>query len=226
MLTLAPLLLYRDASVLVINKPPGVAVHPGRGGDKMDNLQTYLDQLQFGLPRKPELAHRLDAATSGCLILGRHPQALKTLGQLFQQNLIKKTYWAIVLGTPAEKEGTINLPLAKQSPHKHQWWMKVDPNGKKAITHYKVLQTNEPLSLLELTPETGRTHQLRVHCAAVGLPILGDGIYGNEQAKTFQGLHLHAQQVSIPFNSKKAPLVVHAPLWPHMESQSHLTKFF
>jgi tRNA pseudouridine32 synthase / 23S rRNA pseudouridine746 synthase len=216
MLNLQPLLLYRDAHMLVINKPPGVAVHPGIGGDKLGNLQKYLDQLQFGLPKKPELAHRLDAATSGCLVLGRHPQALKTLGRLFQENKVTKTYLAVVVGKPSVAEGVMDFPLAKQSPHKHRWWMKVDPNGQRAITHFKVLQSDGDFSLLELCPQTGRTHQLRVHCQALGHPILGDGIYGNDMAKKFQGLFLHARKIEIPFNLKKPPVIVEAAISDYM----------
>lgn len=107
------LILYRDAMMLVLNKPAGIAVHAG--AKKNDSLDAYFKELQFGLPRLPALAHRLDKDTSGCLVLGRHAEALRRLGHLFQNNQIQKTYWAIVKGHLAEKEGIIDLPLAPQS---------------------------------------------------------------------------------------------------------------
>ncbi|MDF2999652.1 MAG: pseudouridine synthase [Xanthobacteraceae bacterium] len=208
-------LLYRDALMLVIDKPAGMPVHPGpKGGE---TLTHHLDALRFGLPRRPEAAHRLDKDTSGCLILGRHPKALARLNDLFRRNDVDKVYWAVVEGGPAGDEGEIDLPLAPKSPDRG-WWMKVDPKGQPSLTHWRVLgrsaeglssplwggvggggASGEPssvepppppltpphkgegktlLTLLELRPITGRTHQLRVHCAASGWPILGDAIYG------------------------------------------------
>lgn len=209
--------LHRDALMLVVNKPTGVAVHPGTG--KGPNLEETLKELSFGLPNPPQLAHRLDAGTSGCLILGRHRTALKRLGDLFSTGQIKKTYWAVVTGFPVEDEGVINLPLGKQSPDKRRWWMKVDPNGQEAITEYRVLSRGDiGLTLLELSPITGRTHQLRVHCQAMGFPILGDNIYGLRDRPDTLDLHLHARAVTIPYHKKNTPIHVVAPL------PSHITK--
>lgn len=202
-------LLYRDALMLVLNKPAGIAVHAG--SKKNDSLERYFEDLKFGLPRLPALAHRLDRDTSGCLVLGRHPEALRRLGNLFQTNQIHKTYWAIVDGTLKEKKGTIDLPLAPQSEKKYHWWMKVDSQGKSAITEFKVLQEMESTTLLELRPKTGRTHQLRVHCAAIGHPIVGDKIY-NMNASPSNDLHLHAYSIEIPLYYKKSAIKVIAPL--------------
>jgi RluA family pseudouridine synthase len=190
--------------MLVLNKPAGVAVHPGRG--KGENLQPFFEGLRFGLPQEPALSHRLDAATSGCLVLGRHRQALKQLGDLFAKGHITKTYWAIVEGHPPEDAGVIDLPLAKQSTHKANWWMKVDENGQTAVTHYKIMEVQGERTWLELTPHTGRTHQLRVHCAAIGCPIVGDRIYGH--TKTDEPLKLHARSLQIPLYPKKEPIDV------------------
>lgn len=211
-------LLYRDGLMLVIDKPAGLPVHPGPGGG--ETLFHHLDSLRFGLPRKPEVAHRLDKDTSGCLILGRHPKALRRLGKLFQNNDIDKTYWAVVEGGPAEDEGEIDLPLAPKSPDRG-WWMKVDPQGQQSLTEWRVLgrtqdSAGNKLSLLELKPITGRTHQLRVHCAAMGWPILGDTIYGNAPRFTGPGLHLHARSLTIPLYPKKPAIVVEAPVPEHM----------
>jgi tRNA pseudouridine32 synthase/23S rRNA pseudouridine746 synthase len=213
-------LLYRDALMLVVNKPPGIPVHKGMGGG--ETLEHYFDALRFGLPQLPALAHRLDRETSGCLVLGRQKHALQTLGKLFSDNKINKTYWALVEGTPATDEGTINLPLAKQSESKKRWWMKVADNtgtdsGQTAITHYKILGKHDNISWLELTPETGRTHQLRVHCAASGYPILGDRIYGNNKEAPQGSLMLHARSIEVPLYAKKPPIMVVAPLPDHMK---------
>ena len=206
-------LLYRDALVLVIDKPAGLPVHPGpRGGE---TLTDHLDALRFGLPRRPEAAHRLDRDTSGCLALGRHAKALARLGKLFSGNLAGKTYWAVVSGGPAEEAGSIDMPLARRSSDPRSWWMKADPAGDPALTHWRVLGRNEALTWLELKPVTGRTHQLRVHCAESGWPILGDPIYGG--APRGSALHLHARALSLPLYPKREPIVVEAPAPAHME---------
>ncbi|WP_244622926.1 RluA family pseudouridine synthase, partial [Microvirga brassicacearum] len=129
-------LLFRDALMLVIDKPAGLPVHPGpKGGE---TLTHHLDALRFGLPRRPEAAHRLDKDTSGCLILGRHPKALARLNDLFRRNEVDKVYWAVVEGGPAGDEGEIDLPLAPKSPDRG-WWMKVDPKGQPSLTQWRVL---------------------------------------------------------------------------------------
>ncbi|MBN9413466.1 MAG: RNA pseudouridine synthase [Candidatus Paracaedimonas acanthamoebae] len=208
------LILYRDAMMLVLNKPSGIAVHAG--AKKNNSLDAYFKELTFGLPRLPALAHRLDKDTSGCLVLGRHPEALRRLGHLFETNQIQKTYWAIVKGRLSQKEGIIDLPLAPQSEKKYHWWMKVDPEGKSAITHFKVLGETDDTSWLELKPQTGRTHQLRVHCAALGNPILGDRIYGVLEDKS--QLHLHAYSIEIPLYYKKPSIEIKAPSPSYMEA--------
>src|SRR5262245_13338986 len=184
-------LLYRDGLMLVIDKPAGVAVHRGpKGGE---SLEDYFDALRFGLPRAPALAHRLDRDTSGCLVLGRHRKALAELGRLFKSGRVAKTYWAVVEGGPAEAEGRIDLPLGRLDDTRG-WWMKPDPQGQPAMTTWKVLGRAEGgLTWLALEPLTGRTHQLRVHCAAMGWPILGDTIYGNAPRVGGPPLQLHAR---------------------------------
>lgn len=211
-------LLYRDGLMLVVDKPAGMPVHPGPGGGK--TLFHHLDSLRFGLPRKPEVAHRLDKDTSGCLILGRHPKALRRLGKLFQNNRIDKTYWAVVEGGPEEAEGEIDLPLAPKSPDRG-WWMKVDPEGQPSLTKWRVLGTDKDssggkLTYLELKPITGRTHQLRVHCGAAGWPILGDTIYGTAPRFVGPGLHLHARSLTVPLYPNRQPILVEAPVPEHM----------
>jgi tRNA pseudouridine32 synthase/23S rRNA pseudouridine746 synthase len=208
-------ILYRDGLILVIDKPAGIAVHKGpKGGD---HLEAHFDALRFGLPRSPALAHRLDRETSGCLVLGRHHKALTQLGLMFKQGKISKTYWAVVMGRPTEEEGLIDLPLARRDASRG-WWMKADPLGQKAQTRWKILGRDENCALLALMPLTGRTHQLRVHCAAMGFPILGDAIYGAAPTGG-ERLHLHAKAIEIPLYKNKEPLKVEAPLPQHMQAR-------
>lgn len=212
-------LLHRDGLMLIIDKPAGIAVHRGpKGGD---NLEDHFDQLRFGLPRNPSLAHRLDRDTSGCLVLGRHRKALVKLGKLFKSGAIKKTYWAVVQGGPAEDEGVIDMALGRRDPDRG-WWMKPDPDGLPSQTRWQVLgrgADNEgaEISLLALEPVTGRTHQLRVHCASSGFPILGDQIYGLEPRGGPLPLHLHARSISVPISLNKLPVDVSAPAPAHMQ---------
>ena len=217
---LPSLILHRDASVLVINKPANIAVHPGFGDD--NTLDKYFPQLQFGLPNIPQLAHRLDRATSGCLVLGRHKQALQRLQHLFSTQQISKTYLAVVMGKPGESEGSITLKLAKQSKASHRWWMQVDENGQEARTDYRVLGSNGDISLLELSPKTGRTHQLRVHLAAIGHPILGEWVYqGEVKMPKDCMLQLHASRITIPYSDKKT-IDATAPLPEHMKERAEV----
>jgi tRNA pseudouridine32 synthase/23S rRNA pseudouridine746 synthase len=209
-------MLYRDALMLVIDKPAGLPVHPGPKGGK--TLFDLLDALRFGLPRRPEVAHRLDKDTSGCLVLGRHPKALASLGDLFKRGAVDKVYWALVEGAPAADEGEIDLPLARRSPERG-WWMKADPKGQKALTRWRVLGRGEGFALLELRPITGRTHQIRVHCAAMGWPIFGDSIYGTAPRSGGPALHLHARAVTVPLYPKKPPVRVEAPVPAHMQER-------
>jgi tRNA pseudouridine32 synthase/23S rRNA pseudouridine746 synthase len=205
-------LLYRDGLMLVIDKPAGIAVHRGpKGGE---NLEDYFSALRFGLPRDPALAHRLDRDTSGCLVLGRHRKALERLGKMFRHGHISKTYWAIVEGGPSEARGTIDMPLARLDQSRG-WWMRVDPLGQPACTHWQVMGRGEveerPVTWLALQPVTGRTHQLRVHCAAMGWPIMGDPVYGTAARSDHANLLLHARAISVPLHATKDAVHVEAP---------------
>jgi tRNA pseudouridine32 synthase/23S rRNA pseudouridine746 synthase len=210
--TISARLLYRDGLMLVLDKPQGIAVHRGQGSGS--SLETFFGGLRFGLPRDPALAHRLDRDTSGCLVLGRHHKALEKLGLLFKQGKISKTYWAVVDGSPDADDGLIDLPLGRLDATRG-WWMKVDPMGQPSRTRYTVLGRSEGKAFLALEPLTGRTHQLRVHCAALGWPILGDPIYGTGTLSA-PSLHLHARSISVPLYKNKEPVAVEAPAPAHM----------
>lgn len=209
-------LLYRDGLVLIIDKPAGLPVHAGPGGG--DNVEQYLDALRFGLPALPALAHRLDRDTSGCLVLGRHRKALRKLGLLFSEGRVDKTYWAIVEGHPPAESGTIDLPLYKQTLQKG-WRIITAPEGQHAVTDYRVLGKTGTTSWLELKPHTGRTHQIRVHCAEIGCPLVGDPAYGPNTARyRAEGvpLHLLARSIALPLYPKREPIGATARPPAHM----------
>jgi tRNA pseudouridine32 synthase/23S rRNA pseudouridine746 synthase len=170
------------------------------------------------------LAHRLDRDTSGCLVLGRHRKALAQLGRLFKSGLVGKTYWALVEGGPQADEGRVDLPLGRLDVSRG-WWMKHDPHGQAAITTWKVLRRAMSraaadrigeLTWLALEPVTGRTHQLRVHCAEMGWPIVGDSVYGTAPRSGGPVLHLHAREIVVPLYKNREPIRVTAPVPEHM----------
>ncbi|MGB1539687.1 MAG: RluA family pseudouridine synthase [Rickettsiales bacterium] len=206
-------LLYRDGMMLILDKPAGLPVHAGpKGGE---NLEQYFDGLRFGWSKPPALSHRLDRDTSGCLVLGRHPKALRKLGKLFSSGKVKKAYWAITHGIPEQDSGTIDLPLTKRSTAQKGWWMEVDEQeGKASITDYKVLGKAEGHAWLELSPRTGRTHQIRVHLAAIGCPIVGEYMYSD--IKPEQPLHLHSRSITLPLYKNKDAITATAEPPEHM----------
>jgi tRNA pseudouridine32 synthase/23S rRNA pseudouridine746 synthase/23S rRNA pseudouridine1911/1915/1917 synthase len=205
-------LLYRDGLMLIIDKPAGLPVHGGPGGG--DHLENYFDALRFGLPRPPALAHRLDRDTSGCLALGRHPKALRKLHRLFADGKVEKTYWAITRGAPEKLSGTINAPLKKET--RGAGWRVVivsedDEAGQRAVTTYRVIVRQAGLCLIEARPKTGRTHQIRVHLASIGAPILGDPQYGDLSPEDrAAAMMLHARRLVIPISNNKPPVAVEA----------------
>jgi tRNA pseudouridine32 synthase / 23S rRNA pseudouridine746 synthase len=222
-------ILYRDALIIAIDKPAGMPVHVGppnaqsRSGEASATLDSFFDALRFGLPRRPELAHRLDRDTSGCLVLGRNRAALAKLGRMFRDGEVTKAYWAVVAGGPAAEDGVIDLPLGRRDASRG-WWMKVDPQGQSAVTRWRVIgrtaaSAERPaLTALALEPLTGRTHQLRVHCAALGWPIVGDAVYGNAPRSPQPALHLHARALKLPLYPKREPIRVEAPVPQRMRA--------
>lgn len=200
----APPVLYIDAHLVVIDKPADLAVH--RGPQTPHSLESYLRELCFGFERMPRPAHRIDRDTTGCIVLGRHPKASKRLSALFEGGRIGKTYWAAVEGGPKADEGVVDAPLLKVSSKKDGWRIVVDAKGKSARTRWRVLDRKPGRTLIEFKPETGRTHQVRVHAAHLGHPLLGDPVYGHAHGP----MQLHARALAIPYKDD-APLWVEAP---------------
>ena len=214
------LVIHRDDHVIVLNKPPGLAVQGGTGTER--HVDGMLDALRFGFEERPRLVHRLDKDTSGLLLIARTGQAARRLGESFRDRETEKLYWAVVVGVPPGARGAIDLPLAKRPGARDRELMQVDrEEGQKALTHFQVLdRAGKRAALLALWPRTGRTHQLRVHCAAIGCPILGDGKYGGEEAllaavADARRLHLHARRLTLPHPSGKGELKVEAEAPPH-----------
>jgi 23S rRNA pseudouridine955/2504/2580 synthase len=214
------LVIHRDAEVIALNKPPGLAVQGGSGTER--HVDGMLDALRFGHEERPRLVHRLDKDTSGLLLIARTGQAAKRLAESFRDRETEKLYWAVVVGVPPRAEGTIDLPLAKRPGARDRETMQVDrEEGQKALTHFRELdRAGKRAAMLALWPRTGRTHQLRVHCAEIGCPILGDRKYGGEEAllsavADSRRLHLHARRLTLPHPSGKGELRLQAEPPPH-----------
>jgi 23S rRNA pseudouridine955/2504/2580 synthase len=214
------LVIHRDDWVIALDKPSGLAVQGGSGTER--HVDGMLDALRFGFDDRPRLVHRLDKDTSGLLLIARTGQAAKRLSESFRDRETEKLYWAVVVGVPPRPEGAIDLPLAKRPGARDRETMQVDhEEGQKALTHFRLMdRAANRAALLALWPRTGRTHQLRVHCAEIGCPILGDRKYGGEEAllsavADARRLHLHARRLTLPHPSGKDTLRLEAELPPH-----------
>jgi len=214
------LVLYEDPDVIALNKPFGLAVQGGKGIDR--HVDGMLGALAKGGER-PRLVHRLDRDTGGVLLLGRTRKAATHLTRAFQTHEIEKVYWALVVGVPKPREGTIDLPIAKKMVRlKDGAQERVvpadDEDAKKAITDFMTVEDAGAASFVALRPRTGRTHQLRVHCAAMGAPIVGDGKYGGPGARidgVAGKLHLFCRSMSFR-RADGRRVTVTAPLTGHM----------
>ena len=200
-----PPILFQDQRFVVLDKPAGLAVHPGpRGGPSVEDWFPALSRRRDG----PWLAHRLDADTSGCLVVALRKAALVEAQACFASGRAGKVYWAVVQGAPADTQGTVTDGLSKRSTPAG-WRMVADPAGAASSTAWRVLRRGAGWSWLELRPTTGRTHQIRVHCAFLGCPILGDPVYGAGEGR----LQLLARAIRLPLDPV---LDVIASVPPHM----------
>jgi 23S rRNA pseudouridine955/2504/2580 synthase len=213
------MVIHRDDAAIVLNKPAGLAT---QGGTKTENhVDGLLDALCFGLDNRPKLVHRLDKDTSGALLVARTSRAAGHFAKAFSSRTARKVYWALVVGVPAIEDGFIDLPIGKQ-PGSGGEKMHVDEkDGASARTRYRIVErAGNTCAWVELQPYTGRTHQLRVHMAAIGHPIVGDGKYGGKDAfltgTISRKMHLHARRIRID-HPKGEQIDVRADLPPHMK---------
>jgi tRNA pseudouridine32 synthase/23S rRNA pseudouridine746 synthase len=200
--------LFIDGEAIVIDKPAGLAVHPG--SRTPESLEDYLGQLRFGFKRLPLPVHRLDRDTSGCLLLARNPKAHKAFQRAFEEKRVTKTYVAVLDGLPEAESGTVDMALGKVSTAEEGWRMVPDETGKAALTHWRVAAVREGRAVVVFSPETGRTHQIRVHAASgIGIPISGDPVYGAGRGPML----LHALSIRVE-RGTKPPVEARAPLPP------------
>lgn len=199
-------ILFEDAEALVIDKPAGLAGEAPRKGDT--SVESMLPDMRLGFFRVPAFVHRLDRDTSGCLLLARNPRALRRFMAAFEKKEVRKDYLAIIEGVPTEDEGFIDLPLLKVSGRASGWRIESDPDGKPSFTRWRRLYSQGGRSLMLLMPQTGRTHQLRVHMSeGLDMPIVGDPMYGKPDN---EGMMLHAWKLSVP-RPGRDPVKAEAP---------------
>jgi tRNA pseudouridine32 synthase/23S rRNA pseudouridine746 synthase len=192
-------LIYQDDCLLVVNKPAGLLAVPGRGADKQDCLSARLQQ-QFP---DAQIVHRLDMSTSGLMVFARGADMQRRLSLMFQERTVEKRYVAVVAGKLKPKSGEVNLPIVVDWPNRPL--QKIDAElGKPSLTRYRVVGLEAGNSRVELEPVTGRTHQLRLHMASIGYPILGDALYGSEASAP--RLMLHATTLDLVHPLSGAPL--------------------
>ena len=200
-------IIYEDQKVLVVNKKVGMVMHPGAGNWEGTLANAVLGRLKkqsdiLKTPLRAGIVHRLDKDTSGIVVVAKDDQTLEFLQRQFREKITVKKYYALVLGKPTSDEGIINAPIGRHRGFRKKFT--ILENGKEAITHYKVLETfssfsvtNDSIfiSLLEVSPKTGRTHQIRVHLSKLGYPILGDQVYGREQTRISKSLGIKRQML-------------------------------
>jgi RluA family pseudouridine synthase len=202
-----PPILFRDRRFVVLDKPAGLKVHPGPGGGpSVEDLFAALSRRKDG----PWLAHRLDADTAGCLVIALRRAALLAAQAEFAAGRARKTYWAAVRGVPAARSGVIEAPLRRQSTP-DGWHMTADPAGQQAVTDWRLCGQAAGIAWLELHPRTGRTHQVRAHCAELGCPVLGDPVYGGGPG----ALQLLARGIALGLDP---PVTAVAPVPAHMHA--------
>lgn len=199
-------ILFIDGEAIVLDKPAGLPVDAPRDGSL--SLENHLASLTFGFKRWPLAVHRLDRDTTGCLLLARNPKAHKRFQRAFEAGQVCKRYIAILDGVPQGESGTIDLPLVKISSRERGWRMTGATNGKPSTTHWRLLEAKDGRALVEFRPESGRTHQIRVHAAeGLNAPVVGDPIYGNDG----QAMLLHAAELTVP-RPPKPDITVSAPM--------------
>ena len=204
--------VHEDEELLVVNKPAGMVTHPARGavdGTLVNALLAHLPELP-GERTRAGLVHRLDRDTSGLIVVAKTPQALATLGRAMKARYIAREYLALVSGIPTDREGTIEGPLGRDPANRLKYAIRAD--GKPAVTHYVVRERLKNAAELALRLETGRTHQIRVHLAAIGHPLINDPLYGRSDARfSLPGQALHAWRLELKHPRTKKRLTFEVP---------------
>ncbi len=213
--------IYEDKDIIVVNKPKGMVVHPANGNPDGTLVNAILAKCKDSLSGiggeiRPGIVHRLDKDTSGLLIIAKNDQAHINMSKQIQDRKVIKKYIALVKGVIGENTATIDMPIARSTKDRKK--MAVDPKGKEAITHYKVLQRYDKYTLLEIKIDTGRTHQIRVHMSYIGHPVVGDMQYSNGKNEfEIEGQMLHSKYLEFdhPITGKR--LKLEAPLPEYFE---------
>lgn len=218
-------IMYEDEDILVVNKPKGLVVHPGNGNPDGTLVNAIMAKCKDGLSGiggeiRPGIVHRLDKDTSGLLIVAKNDKAHITMSEQIKNRQVKKTYIALVKGIITEREATINMPIGRSTKDRKK--MAVTKDGKEAITHFKVIKryqkTEASYSLLEVKIETGRTHQIRVHMAQIGHPVIGDMVYSNGKNEFgVEGQCLHAQKLAFKHPTTGKQIEIEAPLPTYLQ---------
>jgi len=209
--------IYEDDDIIVVNKPKGLVVHPANGnpdGTLVNAIMAMCKESLSGIggELRPGIVHRLDKDTSGLLIIAKNDKAHLAMSEQIQNRQVKKTYLALVKGIVTENDATIKMPIGRSTKDRKK--MAVTPKGKKAITHFKVLERFEKYTYLEVNIETGRTHQIRVHMAEIGHPVVGDMVYSNGKNEfniEGQMLHAHRLEFKHPITGDKMCLEASLP---------------
>jgi 23S rRNA pseudouridine1911/1915/1917 synthase len=209
--------IFENADVVVINKPAGMVVHPAAGHDRgtlVHALLGYLPDLEgIGGEERPGIVHRLDKETSGLMIVARHERAHRYLQDQFRLRRVEKTYLALVDGRPPTPLGRIEAPIGRDPAHRKRMAILPADKGREAISEYRTLETFPSHTLLEVHPITGRTHQIRLHLAFLGCPIVGDTVYGRKRPTLpLQRHFLHAWRLKIVLPGESQPRTFQAPL--------------
>jgi 23S rRNA pseudouridine1911/1915/1917 synthase len=216
-------IVFENKDILVINKPAGMVVHPAVGhlsGTLVHAVIGYDPDIEgIGGEGRPGIVHRLDKQTSGLILLAKNDKALLWLQDQFRIRTVEKTYLALVDGKPPTPSGRVEAAIGRDTSHRKKMSIVREGRGREAVSEYKTLEIFANHTLLEFHPLTGRTHQIRLHCAFLGCPIAGDVIYGKKKPSINIGRHfLHAKKLKINMPNEKQPMVFEAPLPEELEN--------
>jgi len=214
--------IFENDDLIVVNKPAGMVVHPAAGhasGTLVNAVLGYDPAIEgIGGEERPGVVHRLDKATSGLILIAKNERAHRWLQDQFRLRKVEKTYLALVDGKPPTPAGRVEAHIGRDPSHRKQMAIVPESRGREAISEYKTLESFKTHTLLEFHPHTGRTHQIRLHCAFLGCPIVGDEVYGRKKASVKIDRHfLHAYRLKIVLPGEDEPRFFEAPLPGELE---------